>query len=267
MRNSSPFANFEAFAQRLIEGSWRQLFGSHLEPLDVATKLAHAIEDGKEKDQAPDHYQVFLNQTDYEQLLARHPSLADELAGTVVAMAQQAGLSLLRQPRVLIRPELTIARRAIQISASHEPYGGHETAVRARTEDVVLSILREIDAFVVVEGRHISLDRPVITIGRRADNDIVLEAPAVSRQHAQLRWRYGRFVIYDLGSRAGTIVNGQAITEWALQPGDIIVLNNISLIYGEGNEAGSRRRLRPVDEDAGEQTLVMQRTTKPNQPS
>ena len=50
------------------------------------------------------------------------------------------------------------------------------------------------------------------------------------------------------------------------QPGDIIVINHSSLIYGEGNEAESRRRHRPVDEDAGEQTLVMQRPTRPNRP-
>ncbi|MCA9988990.1 MAG: DUF3662 domain-containing protein [Anaerolineales bacterium] len=267
MRKSvTPFANFEAFAQRLIEGSWRQLFGGHLEPLDVVTRLAHAMEDGREGINAPDFYQVYLNSDDHEQIMTTHPELPEQLSLTVSAMAAQAGLDLRRQPKVTIRAELTLPRREVQITASHEPYGEGATAVRTRSEDMVLSILREIDAFLIVEGRHVPLDRPVVTIGRRADNDIVLESQSVSRQHAQLRWRYGRFVIYDLGSRAGTTVNGQAVTEWALQPGDIIVINHSSLIYGEGNEAESRRRHRPVDEDAGEQTLVMQRPTRPNRP-
>src|SRR4030065_271660 len=56
-------------------------------------------------------------------------------------------------------------------------------------------------AFLILDnGQHFPLDRPVINIGRRIDNQIVLEDQHVSRTHAQLRVRDGRFVLFDLGS-------------------------------------------------------------------
>ena len=85
-----------------------------------------------------------------------------------------------------------------------------------------------------------------MTLGRRSDCDIVLDSRSVSRRHAQLRWRFGRFIIYDLGSRAGTLVNEQPITEFALRPGDVIELAETSLIYGEEKSADSTTP--PIDE-------------------
>ncbi|NDJ79160.1 MAG: FHA domain-containing protein, partial [Chloroflexi bacterium] len=77
------------------------------------------------------------------------------------------------------------------------------------------------------------LDRSVITIGRRHDNTIVLDDSRISRQHAQLRYRQGAFVLYDLGSRGGTFVNGARITEVALRPGDVIALAGVTVVYVE----------------------------------
>jgi len=41
------------------------------------------------------------------------------------------------------------------------------------------------------EEQELRLGEPVVRIGRALDNDIVLNDPAVSRYHAQLRWRNG----------------------------------------------------------------------------
>jgi pSer/pThr/pTyr-binding forkhead associated (FHA) protein len=97
------------------------------------------------------------------------------------------------------------------------------------------------------------LDAPLVSIGRRIDNDIVLDSSAVSRHHAQIRWRYGRFVLYDVGGRGSTAVNGQSVTEYVLQAGDVIALSNVSIIYGEGLEKRSRRSTG----DSTDQTLLM----------
>ncbi len=89
-------------------------------------------------------------------------------------------------------------------------------------------------AFLVVEGQRVfRLTKPLITIGRLPDNDLVLVDRHVSRRHAQLRLRDGRYVISDLGSTAGTWVNGRAVVEHVLQPGDVISLATVELAYGE----------------------------------
>jgi serine phosphatase RsbU (regulator of sigma subunit) len=62
-------------------------------------------------------------------------------------------------------------------------------------------------------------------VGRTADAAVRIDHALVSRQHAEL-WRdiSGRFHIRDLKSRNGTFVNGQPITDHALQTGDQIAI-------------------------------------------
>ncbi len=62
-----------------------------------------------------------------------------------------------------------------------------------------------------------------ITIGRNDDCDIVLPDRQVSRYHARVEWRVDRYKVEDLGSKNGTHVNGQEVTEpTELQDGDEI---------------------------------------------
>jgi serine/threonine protein kinase len=56
-------------------------------------------------------------------------------------------------------------------------------------------------------GELVSLDKPQVTIGRRADNDVVVPEATVSGQHAQLMWQNATWVIEDMGSTNGTYVD------------------------------------------------------------
>ncbi len=65
----------------------------------------------------------------------------------------------------------------------------------------------------------------IIALGRRDDNDVVIDDPQVSRRHASLSWEEGEFVLRDLGSANGTFLNAVRITEpHALREGDVIGL-------------------------------------------
>jgi len=82
-----------------------------------------------------------------------------------------------------------------------------------------------IPILVLVEGKEVGRRWPVgmtpVTIGRDADNDIVLAGRQVSRHHAQVRWTGTQFVVDDLGSKNGTFVNGLPVgPEHPLHPGD-----------------------------------------------
>lgn len=64
-----------------------------------------------------------------------------------------------------------------------------------------------------------------LTIGRSDDNVLVLEDDMVSRHHAVLERKGGRYLVRDLGSRLGTTLNGEPVGEKAaLVNGDEIVL-------------------------------------------
>jgi serine/threonine protein kinase len=56
-------------------------------------------------------------------------------------------------------------------------------------------------------GELVSLDKPVVGIGRRADNDICAPEATVSGQHAQLKWQNATWIVEDLGSTNGTYVD------------------------------------------------------------
>ncbi|MBX3443157.1 MAG: sigma 54-interacting transcriptional regulator [Planctomyces sp.] len=79
-------------------------------------------------------------------------------------------------------------------------------------------------AFITIYGqtRPLSSNRPT-TIGRGAENEIVLPEPECSRKHCEIAFRDGRWVIRDYDSRNGTFVNDRPITgEYPLQSGDVI---------------------------------------------
>jgi serine/threonine-protein kinase len=56
-------------------------------------------------------------------------------------------------------------------------------------------------------GMMFTLDKPIITIGRRAGQDIVMPEPTVSGSHAVLRWQSGSWSIDDVGSTNGTFAD------------------------------------------------------------
>ncbi len=92
------------------------------------------------------------------------------------------------------------------------------------------------DAFVIVDGiKVIPLNQPLIRIGRRLENNLVLDDPRVSRTHAELRAINGRYVLFDLNSTGGTYVNGVKITQSVVYPGDVISLAGVNLVYGQKN--------------------------------
>ena len=68
-----------------------------------------------------------------------------------------------------------------------------------------------------------------LLVGRSAECDVRLADDSVSRRHARLVFRDGTWVIQDLGSTNGTIVNGQRVGRCRLQPGDRVWLGDQAL--------------------------------------
>ena len=63
-----------------------------------------------------------------------------------------------------------------------------------------------------------------LTLGRAPSCDIVLRNQTVSRRHAELAFRDGAWVVRDLGSTNGVVVNGVPVGRCRLRPGDRLSL-------------------------------------------
>jgi len=77
----------------------------------------------------------------------------------------------------------------------------------------------------------VPLSEDEITIGREASNGVAVSDPSVSRKHCALLGREGKFLVRDLGSRNGTLVNGGAVQEHWLKHGDEITTGDSSFLF------------------------------------
>lgn len=69
-----------------------------------------------------------------------------------------------------------------------------------------------------------------LLVGRDPDCDIVLSHPTVSRRHARLRFRDGHWMLHDLRSTNGTVVNDVAVVRCQLRPGDHLQIGQQRLL-------------------------------------
>ncbi len=79
------------------------------------------------------------------------------------------------------------------------------------------------------------------TIGRDSGCDMVLPDPTVSRWHAGLRREPGGWLLDDLGSTNGTLLNGWRVRAWVpVREGDLVSFGAVTFVVGT---RGSGRRL------------------------
>jgi len=81
----------------------------------------------------------------------------------------------------------------------------------------------------IVQQRFV--DTETIEIGGQADNGLVIDDPAVDPKHAAIRCVGNDHILEDLGSRAGTWVNGTRVTRHILQHGDVVQLGAFYVRY------------------------------------
>ena len=237
--NKNRLALLEEHIERLVEGSFARLFAGHLQPRQVAIQLARAMEDnarlypGQKRPSAPDTYTIYLNPHDYAALIQAQPDLASALGTHLVDLAARSNMALRQFPAVNLAPSVGVPRHMVRVTAEVAA-APVSTAVMNPADAQALRETPPPNARLIVEGgRAVPLKQPVISIGRRLDNHIVLDDARVSRQHAQLRLRQGRYVLFDLGSSGGTAVNGEAIHECILQHGDQILFGGVQAVYVE----------------------------------
>lgn len=165
-------------------------------------------------------------------LLTAHPTLPADLSADLVNTARQNGLTLTDLPQVQVQADDTVPVHRVLVDMTPTSPPGHTQTMPAAPAPATRPAR---PAYLLLPNQtHVwPLRAAHISIGRLPDNDLPLDDPQVSRRHAQLRLRHGRYVLYDLNSRQGSWVNGQRVREWVLHPGDVIRLGGVNLIYGE----------------------------------
>lgn len=235
----SPLSRVESLIRKMVEEPFTWLNGGSLDPFQLATYLSRFYDQYPAGQPQPNHFTVTISPKDYMGLEQEIDIFERQVADYVSLIATRSGNHLKSPPEIVVEPSDSEKDHSAHIVAAYkEQIADSGTAVYAfEGSDVTQEAIRATDAFLIVQGRqHIALDRPIIRIGRRVDNDIVLDSSSISRQHAQIRWRQRYFVLYDVSSHGRTYINGTQIQEHILRPGDVIALSDIFLVYGEGRD-------------------------------
>jgi hypothetical protein len=234
----NSLSKLERHLEELVERTFARVLGADLSVEMIASQLARAMDDGvkwgdAEQAYAPDQYALTLHPDDADLLLSKSTDVQSTLANGLMEIARNHEYQMAREPHVTLAADPTLAKLQVRVISWHSTQPLEFTQSMANEPKSKPGRLPD-GAFLILDaGRHYPLDRPVINIGRRIDNQIILEDPHVSRTHAQIRAREGKFVLFDLGSTSGTMVNGRSISQHMLQAGDVITIANERIVYGE----------------------------------
>lgn len=231
----------EAQLQRLVEDQLAAILpGLKLEDR-VIQHLAMALKENivQQKDDRPLAPNVFtlIVATETSPMWKEQQTI-DTLKNIILTAGRDVGLKFMGQPIITITTDDNYSADEVRVVASHrlEPVAETQGIQNTTSSSMDEAAAIPENAFLIIEGVKVHpLNDSVVNIGRRLENQLVIDDPRVSRNHAQLRAIKGRFVLFDLNSTGGTFVNGQRTSQTVLYPGDVISLAGVALIFGQDN--------------------------------
>jgi pSer/pThr/pTyr-binding forkhead associated (FHA) protein len=249
----NPFDNIEARLQFLIESSALLFTGDAPRPLLahmlVEAMRSHMRQDGAGGFVAPGLYQIHVNPI----TMQIWQEAESKLTSFLQESARDAGITFTSTPVVRIIVNSNLAEQEIRIETSDTPPESGFTAIITPLGNKQIdknTAPARINAYLIVNGGDLFvLNQPVVNIGRRHDNHLVVDDQRVSRNHCQLRLVHHSYVLFDLNSTGGTFVNNIRISRQSLKGGDVISLAGAQLIYGEDSATPGQSTDGLLDDD------------------
>lgn len=248
--------NLEKRLEGLMEGFFTKLFRSGLQPVEVGRRIQREMDEGRtvsvNRVYAPNEFRILMGPEDFERFSTMEAGLVREFRELAIEQAKQHRWKLMGMPRFSFEQLDDLGRGEFKVEASlaadpevsappmstREPDEANPSATRAIPLDAAQRLGIEPSeaklVFLDSSGRtreEVSLARGPVSIGRLASNDVVLSDPNVSRRHAELRRDGSRWVLVDLGSTNGTMVNGKLVRERELGDGDRVSLGSSELVF------------------------------------
>jgi hypothetical protein len=244
--------------ESLVEGVFGRAFRAHIQPVELARKLAKEMDEHKtvsiSRVYVPNEYVLYLSPSDREQFASYEESLLTELSDYLSEHARREGYALLSTPQVVLEEdddlalgEFGIATRMIQPRRAKEadasPPGAAPGATRiyqaapAATEAVSpedaerLGLAHDVRATLRVAGTRHELGKERVVLGRSRECDITIDDSNVSRRHAEIRHENGAYWIVDLKSTNGIEVNGERVQRARLTHADTILMGKTELTF------------------------------------
>jgi hypothetical protein len=269
--------HIEKRMESLVEGVFGRAFRRQIHPVEIAKGLTKQMDEGRmvsiSRTYAPNDFTVHLSREDTESIQAYQASLRDELIQYASTHAEQKNYHLMTPPRIRFETEETLRFGEFGVTAKltggdgpREKGAPQDTSGQTRifrTEDTGDEVEQGTAAISADEARRHGLAREIVElalgdetqplegsgpwgVGRSQENDIVINDPNVSRRHARISRSDNSFVVEDLGSTNGTLLDGAPIDREMIEGGDELTFGQttarfIRRIDSPGEESGGRR--------------------------
>lgn len=230
-------SGLEKRLQNLVEGSASLFFSVHKKKDHLVACLLEAfhqgLQVGAEGEKLVPNLFILGASPEQAEQMQNDRGLMNEMHQLLQQAAVRAGAQFIDTPVIRIHPAADLKPGEFRVHALNSRQG------LPQTSDIEISAeagphQMPPGAFFIVNGESIfPLTLPVINIGRRPDNQLVIDDVRVSRLHAQLRAVQNHFLIFDLDSTGGTFINGERIRQGVLKSGDVISISGVPLVYGE----------------------------------
>ena len=218
--------DFERRLGGLVEGFFATTFRSGLQPVELAKRMMREMDANKtvgvREVWAPNRYLFTLSESDGQRFEQAEQALVNELKQVVREAAAERGWGLVGPPEVEFQVDNNLGKGRFECEASF---------VEGEEELAPQPAVGERGTLVLAGGRSLPLTQPEVSIGRLPECDVVVDDPGASRQHARIRRTDGGFVLVDLGSTNGTLVNDGPIQEHVLENGDRITIGETLLEF------------------------------------
>lgn len=254
----SVLRSIESKIEGLFEGVFGRAFRAHVQPVEVARKLAKEMDEHRSvsvsRVYVPNEYTVYLSEPDREQFASYEGSLIGELQEYLSEHARRESYALLTPPRVLLRTdadlslgEFGIATRMVQPEGRRERereepaeqvepgatmiYKARAPVPTEAASPVDLGVEREL-VTLTLNGTEHELTQRSVVLGRSKEADVQVPDANVSRRHAEIRQEGATYWLVDLGSTNGTELNGKRVQRAKLSDGDRIGVGSTELTFG-----------------------------------
>ncbi|CAN5309999.1 DUF3662 and FHA domain-containing protein [soil metagenome] len=229
--------DFERRLEGMIEGLFTKAFRTGVHPVELARRILKEMEAhktvGVRDVWVPNRYVFGLSQVDHERFQQTDKALRRELEQVVVDGAQERNWALVGPPEVRFDLDPDIGQGTYTCEATLVE-GPTTSGQRVVAESAPSPAAPAAELVLLEKGkarRTFPLGSDRVIIGRLAESDVVLADAGASRRHAEVRREDGRYVIADLGSTNGTMVNESTIGERTLEEGDRITIGRTVLEF------------------------------------
>jgi hypothetical protein len=232
-------SDFERRLERGIEGIFAKAFRTGLHPVELATRILRDMEAGKTVGVrtvwVPNHFVFHIAPADADRFAQTEKALTRELEQVVRDGARERGWGLVGPPQVEFETDPDVREGSFECDAAlvggtigtGQPLApGQLPAADADPSPAEIVPMQDAGP-----GAPIGLTKDRTVIGRLPESDVVVDDPGASRRHAEIRRENGEFVLADLGSTNGTMVNESTVGEHVLQDGDRITIGKAVLEF------------------------------------